>query len=65
MLIWFNAGTRLLLNAPGGLILWSDSLLDFDAKIWLLLAIFLNIYRLAETLNNVACHLLKWLLPRK
>ena len=34
MLIWFNAGARLLLDAAGVLILLSDNPLDLHAEIW-------------------------------
>ena len=40
MLIWVKPGTRLLLDAAGGLILSSGKPLDFQSKMWLLLAIF-------------------------
>ena len=57
VLIWFNTGGRLLLDAiGGGLILSSGKALDFHTKIGLLLAIFKNIYRLVKTINNLECH---------
>ena len=56
VLIWFNTETIVLLDAAGGLVLSSDNPFDFHAEIWSLLAIFWNIYRLIETVNNFACH---------
>ena len=42
MLLWFNAGARLLLDAAGGLLLSSDNPFHFHAVTLLLLAIVLK-----------------------
>ena len=49
LLVWFNYGARLLLDATRVLIISSDNPLDFNAEMWLLLAILFS----------------KWLLPKK
>ena len=62
MIIWFKTGTfkndfkSLLLDPSGSLILSSENPLGFHAKVWSLLAILKNIYRITETLHNFACH---------
>ena len=56
MIIWFKTGASLLLDPSGSLILSSENPLGFHAKVWSLLAILKNIYRLTETLHNFACH---------
>ena len=56
MFIWFNNGARIQLNAVWCLIFSSGKPFEFNDEIWSLLAIFVNIFKLTEKLNNFACH---------
>ena len=59
MLIRFDAGAILLLDEAGGLRLSWENPFDFHAEIWLLVAIFENIYRLDEQLNKFCAIIFK------